>query len=227
MKNKRYILIAGGHLNVEFVKKYMDDNPRWKASDVICIDRGLDCARNLGFIPKIIVGDFDSVKKCELDWWRQKEKEGKTRFLSLKPEKDLTDTHAALLEALADGPEEILILGATGGRIDHFLGNLNLLILPMKEKVKAWILDEQNRICISDHGFIIKKEECFGKYISFISLTKEVTGLTLKGFKYETEGITLKRGDSLGISNEIMADAAQLVFLSGVLIIVESGDTFY
>lgn len=225
MGKKVYILITGGSLSEEFVREYILDRPYLKNAGVICIDRGLNHARSLGLIPDIIVGDFDSVDKNELKWWSENEK--KPRFISLCPEKDLTDTHTAVLEAIRLKAEEILIFGATGGRQDHFLANLNILLLPMREGIKACILDEQNRISLIEHGFSIKRKESYGKYISFIPFIGPVTNVTMRGFKYETEGITLNLGDSLGISNEISEENAVIDFDSGVLIVAESKDSFY
>ena len=44
-----------------------------------------------------------------------------------QPEKDETDTELALNRAMASGCGEIAVLGATGGRLDHMLGNIHLL----------------------------------------------------------------------------------------------------
>lgn len=225
MEKRIYILIAGGDLSEEFAGRYISDNPELKNAGIICVDRGLNHARHLGLFPDIIIGDFDSVDESELKWWKENGK--KSRFLCLNPEKDFTDTHTAILEAVKLKAEEILIFGAMGGRQDHFLANLNLLMLPMKQGIKASLLDPFNRIYLADHGFELEKKESYGKYISFIPFIGPVTNVTMEGFKYETEGITMDLGDSLGISNEIIKEKAVITFDNGVLIVAESKDSFY
>lgn len=225
MEKRDYILVTGGNLSEEFVGRYISGNSRLKSAGIICVDRGLDAARRLGLVPELIIGDFDSADKKELSWWKENEKN--TRFIGLKPEKDFTDTHTAILEAIKLGAGTITIFGATGGRQDHFLCNLNLLLIPMKKGIPASIIDPQNRISLAEHSFEISKQESFGKYISFIPFIGPVTNVTMKGFKYETEGITMDLGDSLGVSNEILEEKAIVTFDEGVLIVAESCDSFY
>lgn len=224
MEGKKCILLAGGSLSEEFLRQCFKENPDWKSARIICVDRGLNYIGGTGLIPDMIVGDFDSADSSVVKWWRKKEKEGKTRFLKLNPIKDSTDTHIALLEAVKTDPKEIFILGAAGGRLDHFLGNLNLLMIPLKMGIRAWIMDEKNKICLAEHSFEIEKKDCFGKYISFLPFTEKVANVTMKGFRYETDGITMALGDSLGISNEIVSKKAAVSFEDGVLIVVQSKD---
>ncbi len=69
--------------------------------------------------------------------------------------------------AMELGSDRIFLFGATGGRLDHYMGNLQSLIVPAKEEKEAWILDEQNAITVLFGSRMIKKECAFGKYISF------------------------------------------------------------
>ncbi len=50
-----------------------------------------------------------------------------------------------------------------------------------------------------------------------------MTNVSLKGFKYSGEHITLERKSSLGISNEIVEDTAEINCI-GYLFIFESED---
>ena len=77
---------------------------------------------------------------------------------------------------------------------------------------------------VSD-GEIIKKSEQFGKYISFFPLGGDVTGLTLKGFKYSLDHYHLTTADSgLTVSNEIVSDKAKVTYRSGTLLMIMSRD---
>lgn len=55
------------------------------------------------------------------------------KFVQYPKAKDYTDTQMVLEWILSEGASEITILGATGGRLDHFLSNLNILMKPLKQ----------------------------------------------------------------------------------------------
>ena len=102
---------------------------------------------------KIIAGDISSsalffVKEKEGIVWKQ-----------LNPVKDDTDTEFAIRQAIRLGTEEITILGGTGSRLDHVLGNVSLLGIGLSEQVQMQIVDEHNRIRMIDKAIRIKKEE--------------------------------------------------------------------
>ena len=141
-----------------------------------------------------------------------------------RPEKDATDTRIGLELALKLGSTEIFLLGATGGRLDHYMANLKSLFLPMKQGAQAWILDSQNAITLLDRGTEIPKDRQFGKYVSFFTMGDKVEGVTLTGFKYPLKEYTLMNSDEIGVSNEILEEKAQITFRSGVVLMIMSKD---
>ena len=143
----------------------------------------------------------------------------------LEPEKDETDTELALRKAMALGCEEIAVLGATGGRADHMMGNVQLLFQCLQKGVFAYLADPQNKIYLLDGEREYQKGQVWGKYISFLPLTERVYGITLEGFKYPLKDRDIEIGTSLCISNELAADEAVITLQDGVLIVVESRDT--
>ena len=75
-----------------------------------------------------------------------------------------------------------------------------------------------------DNGIQLDKQNQFGDYVSLIPYTQSVKGLTLTGMKYPLDHYELKGFCSLGISNEIQEDVAEISFEDGILIVVESRD---
>ena len=72
---------------------------------------------------------------------------------------------------------------------------------------------------------ILHREEQFGKYVSFFTVGGDVTGLTLKGFKYPLNGYHLTVEDSgLTVSNEISEETAEILYESGQLLMIMSRD---
>ena len=86
------------------------------------------------------------------------------------------------------------------------------------------MVDANNRIRMVCQGITIAKEEQYGKYVSLLPFTPQVKGLTLTGFQYPLEDYTLECYHSLGVSNEITAEKAQISFREGVLVVVEAKD---
>lgn len=188
---------------------------------IIGIDRGLEfCYRNQ-IVPQYILGDFDSIRPEVIGWYRE-QKEIPIR--EYKPEKDATDTRMGLELALKLGSDRIFLLGATGGRLDHYMGNLQSLVVPAMAGKEAWILDEQNAMTVLSRSRTIKKECAFGKYISFFSMGDEVRGITLSGFKYPLKDYDMTNFDGIGVSNELAEDTALVEFRQGFLLMVMSKD---
>ena len=213
------VLICGGEINDEFSLVCLK---QIKPDCIIGVDKGLEfCYRN-HVIPDWILGDFDSISKEVIDWYR---KQQEIPIRQYKPEKDDTDTRLGMELALKLGSDKIFLLGATGGRLDHYMGNLQSLLITARKEKEGWILDEQNAITVRKAGKIcIHKEEQFGKYVSFFSMGDEVTGLSLTGFQYPLDGYTLKNSDGIAVSNQLLDDCGIIEFETGYLIMVLSKD---
>lgn len=213
------VLICGGEINDEFSLVCLK---QIKPDCIIGVDKGLEfCYRN-HVIPDWILGDFDSISKEVIDWYR---KQQEIPIRQYKPEKDDTDTRLGMELALKLGSDKIFLLGATGGRLDHYMGNLQSLLITARKEKEGWILDEQNAITVRKAGKIcIHKEEKFGKYVSFFSMGDEVTGLSLTGFQYPLDGYTLKNSDGIAVSNQLLDDCGIIEFETGYLMMVLSKD---
>lgn len=215
---KTCLIVTGGRIDLPFAGAFLEKE---HFDCVVAVDGGLEAAAALGLMPAAVVGDFDTVKKELLEKYR---KIPGILWDVHKPEKDETDTELAIHTAAELGCESITILGATGGRMDHALGNLHLLYPCLKQGIKAWIVDEKNRISLLDGSREFRRQELWGKYISFLPLTEQVHGITLKGFKYPLNQKDIEIGTSLCISNELAEETGVLEFRDGVLICVESHD---
>lgn len=214
----KIVLVCGGCIDEVFAKEALN---KISPECIIGVDRGLEfCYRN-DIIPQYILGDFDSIDREILEYY---EKQSRVPIKRYKPEKDATDTRIGLELALKLKSSQIFILGATGGRLDHYMGNLQSLIVPLKEGAEAWILDSQNAMTVLDKRTELLKAEQFGKYVSFFSMGDKVEGLTLSGFKYPLHNYTLTNSDGICVSNEIQDETAVVEFEKGLLLMVMSRD---
>lgn len=217
---RKCLVITGGRLDLAFARSFLKKE---KFDKVIAVDGGLESAKELGLIPDYVVGDFDTVKESVLDQYKE------IPYIvweKHRPEKNETDTELARSRALTLGCGRIVFLGATGGRLDHMLGNIDVLCACMQKGVEAWIVDNQNRLYLLDEGKIFRREELWGKYVSFLPYTEQVLGITLTGFKYPLNRKNIRRGEEAGlcISNEVVEESAEITFEDGIVICVESKD---
>ena len=212
------LVITGGPIDLDFAGSFLRERSFHK---IIAADAGLEAAKALGLVPDVIVGDLDTVEPEVLEEFK------KVEYIVWevhRPEKDETDTELALNRAMASGCGEIAVLGATGGRLDHMMGNVHLLYPCLQKGIFAYLLDKQNKVYLLDRGKDFFKETLWGKYISFLPLTQEVKGITLRGFRYPLTKKDIEIGTSLCISNELTEEEGRIEFDEGVLICVESHD---
>lgn len=215
---KHFFVFSGGDLDDKFACQMIEDK---KPDAMIAADRGMDFFYRNHKEPDMIIGDFDSVENESLQYFR-----GQTsvKIVELSPMKDDTDTEAAIRWAMSMGAEKITILGATGCRLDHVLGNVELLGMGLADGVQIEIVDAYNRIRMIDRGINIRRAEQHGTYVSLLPYTETVTNLTLRGFKYSLEDAILSGFCTLGVSNEIVEEEAEITFGEGILLVIESRD---
>ncbi len=216
----RILIITGGAVNLTFAKNYIESNDIWK---IIAVDGALKYANELKITPDILVGDFDTIDENILKLYDGRED---IETIRLVPEKDYTDTHTAILKAIDMSPDEIVILGGIGSRIDHSISNIQLLQIPLNEQIPAYIINENNKIYLIDRDLDVDRDKQFGAYVSLIPFGGNVTGVTLYGFKYPLSDYTfdVQKSISLGVSNEVVEKNAKICMKSGVLLIVEAKD---
>lgn len=216
MMTRRVVIISGGSLDDELVKRTIQDD-----DTVIGADSGALFVFKHNLRLDVAIGDFDSVTKDQAEQIRHYAKQ----FISCDPVmKDMTDTEMALDYAMKLKPEEIILCGVLGTRIDHSLANIYLLKEPAAEGIACSIVDAHNRLTIvtaDQAGHYFKADYT---YISLLPITDKVTGVNLEGFKYPLNDATLVMGSSLGISNELSTEKGKVTVASGILLVIESKD---
>ena len=210
----RAIIFTGGTLGQwAFDRLSADDY-------LIGADRGADFMIHNGYIPHLALGDFDSVSPEQM---RHIASTAKELLTCDAVDKDWTDTELALREAISRGYKEILIMGALGTRFDHSLGNVHLLRQAQDQGCNLTLVDENNEIRLCTDRLQLEANSRF-PYTSLLPLSLEVTGVTLKGFRYPLHDATLKLGWSLGISNVLDAPIGTITIRDGMLLVIRSRD---
>lgn len=199
------IKIFTGPNNYDIPSLYNKDNDEF----IIGVDIGSYKLTLENINIDLSIGDFDSVTKEDFDAISKNSKEIQT----FEKKKDYTDTYLALQKALTMDYDEIVIYGGTGGRFDHEFANVNLLKLGKISMVSNNIM-----MYMLDPGSYSIENKF--KYISFFAM-EDVSGLTLKGFKYDLNNVDLNTEDPLCISNEL---EGSLSFEKGLLLVVHQDE---
>ena len=210
MSERRCVIVAAGEIhNYERARDFLRDDDFF----IFC-DGGLSHAGGLGIKPDVVVGDFDSCDANDLEWWKQK-----SEIIQLPREKDDTDTLFAVKLAIERGYCDFLLLGAMGGRFDHALGNISILLYLNGLGKKALLIDDYSvmQIVGKDPLYI----EDTSSYFSVLTVAGDVSGVNIKNAKYPLENATLTCDFQLGISNEVLpGKVAEVSVASGRVLVV-------
>ncbi len=208
--SRTIFIVTGGRIgDARFLKSQLEAAD---PDDVICADGGADHLYTSGFVPGVIIGDMDSADPDVLAYF-----EGKgCRLIRHPRQKDKTDTQLALEYALEIKPAGIIVIGAGGGRIDHTLANISLLVLGAERKTDVILLDEWCEVfLVSDHRDIIGKP---GQTVSFLPLSSPVSGISLNGFEYPLAEGVMDLGRPYGISNMMISSKGSVSVKGGYLL---------
>lgn len=163
---------------------------------VVCADGGVDILSGTDITPDLIVGDFDSAKKPDAFHG--------VETISLKVRKIDTDTMHCADVALERGFKSFLFLGAMGGRTDHALANLSILLYLQKRGAHGVISDSFNDIMLLSQGENVFKTKV-GTTVSVLPFACNVAKLSYTGMSYPLDGGTVTAEYPYTISNEAVS----------------------
>jgi thiamine pyrophosphokinase len=208
----RIVIFANGILeNPAFLLKRLQPGDR-----IFCADGGTYHALALGLSPEMIVGDLDSLTAETIAQMEATE----VTFRRYSENKDQTDLELALDIAVAERPEEILLVTALGGRLDQALANILLLTQPKYGSVKLSLLDGlQSAIVLRDYSQLTIEGEP-GDILSLVPLTPQVTGVNFSGVGWPLAQATLRLGSTWSISNVLKERQARVEIDEGMVLLV-------
>jgi len=197
-----------------YIRRY---SHRYKDSGdilVLSADGGLKNTCLAGFTPDLVIGDQDSGGIAG----------DKHASILLPTQKDITDVHACIDYALETACGQLLLLGCTGGRLDHFFGNVFLLEYIRDKGAQGILADENNEIRLLSGGTEEFVPEEWYQYVSLLPLDKELTGVTLQNLKYPLQNAVLRRSYPIGVSNEPAGGRFSVTIRTGRALLVFSRD---
>ena len=195
---------------------------RWLQADdlLICADGGARVALQHQRRPQHVIGDFDSLSpesQAALRAWG-------TQLHRHPPAKDETDLELALGLAVRLAPEnEIVILGAMGGRIDHALANMLLLAMPVLRGVRVSIVRTADRIMLIDARQApasLTLDGAVGDTVSLLPFGGDAHGIRTEGLRYALKNESLFVGPARGVSNVLATTPTRVNVNSGMLLCI-------
>ena len=211
---KRCVIVSAGE-----IRDYERARAFLRSDDFfIFCDGGLSHAQGLDRVPDLIVGDFDSCNSSDLSKYAGTA--GHPEIVKLPREKDDTDTLFAVKLALERGFEDFILLGAMGGRFDHALGNISILLYLDGLSKKARLIDDFSVMQIASSKPFYIEDSC--SYFSVLTIAGDVSGVNIKNAKYPLENAKLSPDFQLGISNEVLpGKVAEVSVESGRVLVVK------
>lgn len=209
-KLKRAFIYTGGNIYPELITEHP------KGDDLrIAADSGYNNAARLGEKADIFIGDMDSSGAVSLPQ--------STEVITLNPEKDLTDTQAAVELAIERGCRDLIIVGGIGTRLDHTVSNMYILEDLYLRGVYAVMVNGKNRVrYIRGTSTLIARSAY--RYVSVIAADEKVKGVDIEGCKYPLKNARLDRRLQFAVSNEITENCCLISVRRGGIFIVESID---
>ena len=210
---------------------------------VIAADGGLDHAACLGLTPDFVIGDFDSVRS-RLDIARNNADAATaaattaaalapfisgtlasgafagTPVITLPSQKDDADMLSALKAGWAAGAREFHIIGGLGGRLDHTLGNVQLLAFISRAGGSAFLYGSHITATAVTDGSVRFPPALVPQFpmVSVFSADNESHGVRIRGLKYEVSDFTVSNAIAQ-LSNELVGLDASISVEHGTLIV--------
>lgn len=172
---------------------------------VIAADAGV---KYVGERADLAIGDWDSLHSFPSN----------IKAVTLPVVKDYTDTGEAVDHALQHGATEIVMFGTSGGRVDHYLANLQYLVMIADRGVKASMVCPDCTIYAMAEG----EREFYGKgkTLSIIPMRERVT-VSVSGVQYPLKKHLMPEDNpGLGVSNMIWEKCARVTIHEGIVLVI-------
>jgi len=211
---RAYIVCGNVSLNLERILA-----GRGAGDLVIAADAGANPLLAAGFVPDVVIGDMDSIRKEVLGRLH-----GESLVLRHPADKDYTDAELALRLAAERGATELVLLNDLGGRFDQALGVVSLLFLARELGIPAYVEAGRQRVyLVCEHW---EAQVAPGSVTSLLPVSADVLVRDTQGLRWPLRGEKLFRAGTRGISNEAREERVAVDVAAGdLLVIVSTGDS--
>ncbi|GBD22376.1 Thiamine pyrophosphokinase [bacterium HR29] len=179
------------------------------ADVVVAADGAADKALAAGIEPDVVIGDLDSVSG------EARARLGPDRLLE-DDDRYRTDLEKAIAWAIGRGCTAVDVAGFGGGRADHALANLSVLVL-FRGQASIRLVDDQFEVRLVDGEARVEAEP--GTVVSLVAIGT-CRGVTTENLRWNLHDATL-RFSPLGVHNEVEASPASVRVREGDLLLFQ------
>jgi thiamine pyrophosphokinase len=203
MNNNALILANGEPPTKKLMKRLLAGSPMF-----VCADGGANTAARYKLKPSAIVGDLDSISTQAMKALRKAEIHKVVNDYS-------TDLEKTLSWVIDKGFHAITVAGATGGRLDHFIGNLSALV-KFSGKASITFTDDTGEWIFIDRSKNLSLP--VGTTVSLIPVSR-CDGIVTKGLRWNVNFESLELGVRDGTSNITVDSSVHISVAKGNLIL--------
>ena len=179
------------------------------AQRIICCDGSTENLIKAGFIPDAIIGDMDSLNLSIAGRFQDR-----TFRVSEQETNDLTK---AVKWCLERGYRELVIIGATGKREDHTVGNISLLAEYVRDADVKMVTDTGILTALTGSSGVLSFP---GQQVSIFSVDPNIE-ITSEGLRYPLQRKKLTNW-WVATLNESVGESFSLEFRGGPVIIYQN-----
>ena len=209
---KKALILANGLHPKKTVIEYLQNNGY---KTLVCADGGANSAYKLKLIPEFIIGDLDSINPNVKKFY-----EKKSKIIKYERQND-TDVEKCLKFIIKKNYDEVILLGATGDRLDHSFCNMGI-VLKFFNEIKINILHQKSFLNCFTGKVVLNtlKDEIISLY-GFDKKTK----IKSVGLKYPLENVSLPFGEKESTSNAAVSNKVELKVTGGKIFVVRDFNT--
>ncbi|MBW6501427.1 MAG: thiamine diphosphokinase [Bacteroidales bacterium] len=201
MSSKTIILADGSFPEHEIPLGYLKGAER-----IICCDGSAEQLLKAGMVPDAIVGDLDTLPAGIAERFADR--------IYRSKEQETNDLTKAVDWCVRMGYRDLVILGATGKREDHTIGNISLLAEYVKETSVIMVTDTGTFIPLVKSSSVSTLP---GQQVSVFSVDPG-TAITSEGLRYPLKDLKLTSW-WVATLNEAVGETISLTFKGGPVIV--------
>ena len=176
---------------------------------VIAVDGGYEYLNDMGIVPNLAMGDFDSLG------YEPK----KIRVVKFPANKDKSDMELAISRAKTMGCDEIYAFGVLGRRLDHTIANLYIFAEACEQGMSVCLVDAENAVFFIKGPDVFEADAREDGIVSVFSMSDVSTGVFERGMKWDLDDVELTNRTSRGLSNQLIGEPVMIGVESGTLMI--------
>jgi thiamine pyrophosphokinase len=179
---------------------------------VIAADSGMAHAAALNLKPELWVGDFDSSDAALQNTYAHIERQ------THDAEKDATDGELAIAESMRRGATQLILVGGSGGQLDHTLAHAGFLVALERRGMSAFMTSGH------EEAYPLVEEVSFddlrvGTRLSIVPMT-DLKMLSITGVKWPLSKRDVPLGSALTLSNTVIGPVSIDLRFGAALVLI-------